>query len=162
VSGGADFASTIHGTAIAMGGKAVLLRGPPGAGKSDLALRCLSLGRSELFPEQVYLVSDDRVIVTRERDDLIVSSPSRIWGNIEIRGIGIVPVPSHTSAQLGLVVDLVGGDQPIERLPDPVTVEFEGIVIPLLNVRPFEASAVVKVLMALQVIGGATGTVQDV
>lgn len=154
MSGAADPPQTVHGTAIAMGGRAALLRGPSGAGKSDLALRCLALGRSTLFPEPVYLVSDDRVIITREQDELIVSSPSRIFGSIEVRGLGIVPVPTHTSAYLVLVADLVGPDQPIERLPDPAVAEFAGLAVPVVTVHPFEASAVVKVLIALQAIGG--------
>jgi serine kinase of HPr protein (carbohydrate metabolism regulator) len=85
-----------------------------------------------------------------EWDRLIVSTPARIFGSIEVRGLGIVTVPSHTPAELVLVVDLIGGDQPVERLPDPVTVEFEGIAVPLMGVHPFEASSAIKVLMALQ------------
>lgn len=154
--GGADRPQSVHGTAIAMGGKAVLLRGSPGAGKSDLALRCLALGPSVLFPEPVWLVSDDWVIIERSGEVLQASAPKSILGLIEVRGLGIVPVPTQALAHLVLVADLVDRDQPIERLPDPTVIEFEGIAIPVVKVHSFEASAAVKVLMALRAIGGSS------
>ena len=57
---------TIHATCIAVGGRAVLLRGPSGSGKSDLALRCLTLAPTPLTPLAAQLVADDRVVLRRE------------------------------------------------------------------------------------------------
>lgn len=155
--GASDRPQTLHGTAIAMGGKAVLLRGPPGAGKSDLALRCLAVAAPLLLPEPVYLVCDDRAFLSRHGGALIVAVPEQIRGQIEVRGLGIVPVPSQPSARLVLVADLVAGDQPVERMPDPVAIVFEGIAIALMRVHPFEASAALKVLMALRATEGGDG-----
>jgi HPr kinase/phosphorylase len=150
VPGVAEVRPTLHGTAIAMAGKAVLIRGSPGAGKSDLALRCIAQGVSPLLPFAVDLVCDDRAIVVIEYGHLVVSAPSHIWGKLEVRGQGIVEVPAVTSARLVLVVDLVSDGLPIERLPDPESVEILGRRVTSMKVNPFEASAPLKVLIALR------------
>ena len=133
-----------------MAGKAALIRGASGAGKSDLALRCIAQGVSTLIPFGVDLVCDDRAVITVQGGHLMVAAPSHIWGKLEIRGQGIVEVPAVQSARLVLVVDLVVDGAPVERLPDPELVEILGHRVASMKVNPFEASAPLKVLVALQ------------
>jgi HPr kinase/phosphorylase len=139
----------VHGTCVALGKRAALLRGPSGAGKSDLALRFLALpGDGEYLP---LLVADDQVFVAPNgNDELIASSPQTIAGKIEVRGVGIIEVPSLAQADLMLVCDLVGaGDVP--RLP-PEPWErtvIAGVAVRRLRLAPFEPSAALKLKMAL-------------
>jgi serine kinase of HPr protein (carbohydrate metabolism regulator) len=138
---------TLHGTTVALDGRAVLLIGPSGSGKSDLALRLIDRGAD--------LVSDDYTVVTRDGDSLFASAPENISGQIEVRGIGIVEMPAVQAAPLALMLDLAA---PVERYPDvPAAMEIAGISVPLLPLSPFEASAPIKVALALRAYGLATG-----
>src|SRR5438270_909972 len=132
--------SLVHGTAVALGGVAVLLRGPPGSGKSDLALRLIDDGAA--------LVADDQTRLERHGAELVAMAPAVIAGKIEVRGLGVVEVPTVASAPLGLVVDLVAADA-VERLPEPRGCELLGLALPLLALAPFEASAGAKLRVAL-------------
>ncbi len=128
----------LHGTCVDLGGVAVLLRGPPGAGKSDLALRLIDGG--------AHLVADDQVELQLERGRLVPRAPAAILGLIEARGIGLLPVPARSGATLGLVVDLATDD--IERMPEPSVVELLGVRVPVVRLNPFEASAVAKLRLS--------------
>lgn len=140
---------TVHATAIASDGAGVLIRGPSGAGKSDLALRCLGLPVSALLPAPFLLVSDDRVIIEREADAVLLSAPSSIAGLLEVRGLGIVPIgPAAGRSALRLVVDLVAPEA-VERMPDPVFEKIAGIDFPVVALAPFESSAPLKIALAL-------------
>jgi HPr kinase/phosphorylase len=140
----------VHGTAVSLGGEAALIRGASGAGKSDLALRCIALAPSALIPTQAKLVADDRVLLERTESGVSASAPSQILGKIEVRGIGIVTVEAVPKARLILVVDLVPAAQ-IERFPlsDPKA-SLLGSELPLLRLAAFEASSAIKLLLALQ------------
>ena len=139
----------LHGTAVAVGGRAVLLRGRSGAGKSDLALRLIALGPGPLLADAPRLVADDRVIASPSGTGVIVSSPAALQGLLEVRGIGIVRVPFIAAADLALVADLVEPSA-IERLPEPLApAQICGRAIPRVLIAPFEASAPVKIVLAL-------------
>ena len=131
----------VHGSSVAIDGRGVLLRGPPGCGKSDLALRLIDQG--------AMLVADDQTELQRRGDTLEMTAPSPLAGLIEVRGVGIVPVPHVERAALSLVVDLVP-EPAVERLPEPRSCAFEGVVIPLLALDPFAASAPAKLRLALK------------
>lgn len=144
-----DAVENLHGTAIALDANAVLIRGAAGAGKSDLALRCLAMAPTALIPGPVLLVADDRVDVSRTSSGLKAAAPATIRGMLEVRGQGIVTVPYVDSAALVMVADLVAPEH-VERLPDPVPqAEILGFSLPLLRLAPFEASAPAKLLLAL-------------
>lgn len=132
---------TIHASCIAINGRAILLLGPSGAGKSDLTLRLIDRGAQ--------LVSDDYTELRRTADGtLIASAPPRIAGQMEVRGIGIVPVPALTEAPVHLALDLT---DMVERMPlTPLTMEVAGVVLPLMKIAPFEASAPIKAEMMLR------------
>ena len=134
---------TIHASTVALDGRAVLIMGPSGSGKSDLALRLLDRG--------FVLVSDDQTIVRREDSRLVATAPPNIAGKLEIRGIGIVEMESATDVPVALVVQLTSE---IERLPDerrerPVL----GVNLPLVSVDALTASAASKVALALDRLG---------
>lgn len=140
---------TVHGTAVALGGRAVLIRGPSGSGKSDLALRCLALPPVLEGWPRAALVSDDQVVLVRTAGGIEMRAPSTIAGRIEVRGVGIVNVPHVPSAELSLVADLAAPDE-VARYPiEPQTAEILGASYPLVRIAPFEASAPVKLLLAL-------------
>lgn len=139
----------IHGTAVAVAGRAVLIRGRPGAGKSDLALRCLAVPAGPFAIEPPRLVADDRVLVELGPDGLNVSAPAALRGLLEVRGVGIVSVASTERAILTLVADIAETGT-IERLPQPgATSTICGVEVPLVAIAPFEASAPLKLLLAL-------------
>ena len=134
---------TIHASTVATDGRAVLISGPSGSGKSDLALRLLDRGFT--------LVSDDQTIVRRDGDRLISSAPPTIKGKLEIRGIGIVDMDAVTDVPVALYVELTSE---IVRLPDdrrerPVL----GVNLPLISVDAQTASAASKVALALDRLG---------
>jgi serine kinase of HPr protein (carbohydrate metabolism regulator) len=136
-------AETIHASTVAIDGRAVLITGPSGSGKSDLALRLLDRGFT--------LVSDDRTIVRKDRDRLIASAPPTIAGKLEIRGIGIVEVERTDEVPVALIVELTSD---IQRLPDdsrerPIL----GIPLPLITIDAMTASAPSKVALALDRMG---------
>src|SRR5262245_43436739 len=86
-----DAAELVHGTCVAFGRSAALLRGPSGSGKSDLALRFLFLARrGPAALEPPTLVADDQVRIRREGARLLVEAPATLRGKLEVRGLGIV------------------------------------------------------------------------
>lgn len=145
-----DAPELVHGTCVALGRTAALLRGPSGSGKSDLALRFLFLARrGPAALEAPILVADDQVHVFRDGARLLASPPESIRGKIEVRGVGIVEVKSLAEAHLALVVDLVPASE-VERLPEgDATVRLLGVDVPLVRLSPWEASAPIKLAIAL-------------
>lgn len=146
----ADATEIVHGTCVALGRTAALLRGPPGSGKSDLALRFLFLARrGPAAHEQPTLVADDQVRLVRDGQRLLARAPDSIRGKIEVRGIGIVEVKSLAEADLVLVVDLAPAEA-VERLPAwDATLRLLGVDLPLIRLTPWEASAPIKLAAAL-------------
>ncbi len=134
---------TIHASTVALDGRAVLITGPSGSGKSDLALRLLDRG--------FVLVSDDQTIVKKTGTRLTASAPPTIRGKLEIRGVGIVTMEQVDDQPVALVVELTSE---IRRLPDdsrerPVL----GVPVPLISVDAMTASAASKVALALDRLG---------
>jgi serine kinase of HPr protein (carbohydrate metabolism regulator) len=136
-------AETVHASTVATDGRAVLITGPSGSGKSDLALRLLDRGFA--------LVSDDQTVVKRRGDRLIACAPPAIAGKLEIRGIGIVEMETVGDVPVALIVELTGE---IPRLPDdsrdrPIL----GVALPIVSIDAMTASAPSKVALALDRLG---------
>ena len=136
-------AETLHASTVAIGGRAVLISGPSGSGKSDLALRLIDRGFK--------LVSDDQTLVRRDGERLIASAPPNIAGKIEVRGIGILEVETMSDVAVALLVELTSD---IQRLPDdsrqrPIL----GVDLPLVSIDAMTASAASKVAIALDRLG---------
>ena len=130
----------VHASCVALENKGVLLRGAPGAGKSDLALRLIEGGAQ--------LVADDQVALTSTGEALLAAPPARIAGLFEVRGIGIVSMEFVHQCSVHLVVDLVQPNT-VERMPEPATVDLCGHRIVHAMLAPFEASTPAKVRLAL-------------
>ena len=142
----------VHGTCVAIGEAGVIILGPPGAGKSDLALRLIDqpgCGLSGVL-RATRLVSDDQVAVTLEGGDLIASAPAAIAGLLEVRGLGIVQVPVVARVRLVLAVRLADA-LTIDRLPGADNGRFEvlGIGLPLALIDAAKASGPARVRAAL-------------
>ena len=136
-------AENVHASTVASDGRAVLIMGPSGSGKSDLALRLLDRGFT--------LVSDDRTIVRRDGDRLIASAPPTIAGKLEIRGIGIVEMETVEDVGVALLVELTSE---IQRLPDDMRERpILGVSLPLISIDALAASAPSKVALALDRMG---------
>jgi len=126
---------------VARDGSGVLLLGPSGSGKSDLALRLIDRG--------FVLVADDRV----EIEAGIAWPPAPLAGLLEIRGLGILRLPHLVHATLALTVEL-GGDG--DRLPAPR--RHAGLDLPLIRLDSRRASAALLVSHALDCAAGARRT----
>ena len=83
---------TIHASAVLVGARAVLIRGPSGSGKSRLALALLHAAAQGLIPF-ARLVADDRAHVEAAHGRLLVRPAEALAGLIEVRGLGIRRVP---------------------------------------------------------------------
>lgn len=136
-------AETLHASTVAKDGRAVLITGPSGSGKSDLTLRLLDRGFT--------LVSDDQTIVRKDGERLVASAPPTIAGKLEVRGIGIVEVKCATDVPVALILELTSD---IQRLPDdsrerPIL----GVQLPFVTLDAMPASAPAKVDLALNRLG---------
>jgi serine kinase of HPr protein (carbohydrate metabolism regulator) len=129
----------LHASTVAIGGQAVLITGISGSGKSDLALRLIDRGAT--------LVSDDYTLLKRAGVRLIASSVATIKGKLEVRGIGIIDCDTLDSAPAALIIQL---DSAPPRLPDESTQTIAGVALPVVALAPFEASAAIKVELALR------------
>jgi HPr kinase/phosphorylase len=130
----------LHASCVEISGTGVVLVGPSGSGKSDLALRLIDGGAQ--------LVADDRVVVERQDDRLVARPPEAVAGLIEVRGLGIMRVGHAASSHLGLVVAL-GGERTPQRLPERATCQVLGVALPYLDLDPRAPSACAKIRLAL-------------
>jgi len=139
--------STVHASAVLVGARAVLIRGPSGSGKSRLALELMEAGHAGRL-RFVRLVADDRAHLEAIGGRLLARPAETLAGLIEVRGAGLLRVPHEPSAVVGLVVDLAAADA--SRLPDPARrkTEIEGISLPRLAVAP-EVAALPALLAVL-------------
>jgi serine kinase of HPr protein (carbohydrate metabolism regulator) len=126
---------SIHASAVLIGAKAALIRGPAGAGKSQLALALIEAARTGTLPF-ARLVADDRALVEVQNGRLLVRPAPELAGLIEVRGVGIRRLPHEPIAVVGLIVDLAAADA--DRLPAREAGEtaVEGIGLPRLAVAP--------------------------
>ena len=135
---------TVHASAVAIDGRAVLLGGRSGHGKSDLAMRLIDRG--------AVLISDDYTFLRRVEGKAVASAPATIIGKIEMRGVGLIEdMETVQDVPVALYVDL---DKAPERLPEPGgAMMLAGISIPTVAMNGLEASAPLKVETALRLFG---------
>ena len=135
----------IHATCIAVHGHGVILRGASGSGKSDLALR--------LVDEGAQLVADDLCRIDARNGQLVAFPPDRLAGFLEVRGLGIVPVPSCGPVPVSLLCDLRAGGE-TERLPETDQVLLCSVPVRRVWIDPFRVSATAHVRLALRLATG--------
>jgi serine kinase of HPr protein (carbohydrate metabolism regulator) len=134
---------TLHASTVALDGRAVVISGPSGSGKSDLALRLLDRGFK--------LVSDDQTQFRMDEGKLIASAPPPIRGKLEIRGIGIVDMEMVDDVPVALFVELTSD---MQRLPDDSRERLIlDVKVPLVTIDAMTASASSKVALALERLG---------
>ena len=115
----------VHASAAAVAGRAVMIVGPPGSGKTSLVLELITRGGT--------LVADDQAVLCRRGDSIEVSPPPELAGLIEARGIGVFRLEFAETAKLALVVDLAKAET--ERLPDRRSRNILGIDIDVIHGR---------------------------
>lgn len=130
----------LHATTVAIEGRAMLILGPSGSGKSSLGLQLMAVGAT--------LVADDRTDLSRAGDEVIASCPAPLRGRIEARGVGILAVADHGPAAVSAVVDL--GRAEDARLPQSRKHDLLGIALPLVlgPYRPHLYAALRQFLLA--------------
>jgi serine kinase of HPr protein (carbohydrate metabolism regulator) len=122
--------------------RGVLVQGPSGSGKSDLALRALDAG--------FRLVADDRTVAWASGGAVYGRAPDLLSGLLEVRGLDVVRVPALDFCRIDLAVS--AGDP--ERLPEPATLDLAGGRVPHLVLRLTDASAPHRLREALCRLGG--------
>jgi HPr kinase/phosphorylase len=131
----ANVSATVHASAVLVGPRAVLIRGPAGAGKSRLALGLIQAADCGLLTF-ARLVGDDRLELAACHGRLLARPPRALGGLIEVRGLGIRRLDYEPVAVVGMVVDLAVPEA--ERLPGAAEQEVEvaSIEVPRLAIRP--------------------------
>ena len=121
-----------HGTFLEVFGVGVLLRGPSGIGKSEIALELIKKGH--------HLIADDSVVVYRREHHLYGRSPEHLKSLLEVRGLGLIDVQRLfgitsvlESAELQYIIDLETFEEvnKLSRLDDSLAYEeIIGLKIP--------------------------------
>jgi len=123
----------LHASCVSIDGRGVLLVGPSGVGKSDVALRLIDAGAE--------LVSDDQTELRLVEGGAIVAAPpAPLAGLIEVRGVGLLRLPSWSEATVSLYVDLLPLGAAVERLPEKAYYDLMGQKIKMIRCFGFAAS----------------------
>ncbi len=117
---------TLHASCVAIAGRAVLLRGASGTGKSALALELMARGAT--------LVSDDRTLLRASEGQVLACAPDPIRGLIEARFVGLLRAETESDVPLALIVDL--DREETDRLPPLRHETLLGCALPLLHKSP--------------------------
>lgn len=115
--------TVLHASCVAFAGRALLITGSSGSGKSALALALMAHGAR--------LVSDDRTELFHRGAAVMARAPAAIAGLIEARGIGILNAEALPEAALAAVIDL--DKRAPERLPQMHRIAVLGHEFPLLH-----------------------------
>lgn len=135
----------LQASAVAIGGRALLVAGPPGSGKSSLALALIDRGAG--------LIGDDAVTLERAGHSLIASPPPNIAGLIEVSGVGLLRLATAASAPVALLLDL-GGPQGERLPPSPLpTRMIGGVAVPVLAFDPGSIAPALRAEAALALHG---------
>ena len=134
-------------TCVMIGGRALLIEGPPGSGKSSLALA--------LIDRDAVLVGDDGVLLEAREGRLFARPHPNTRGVIEVRNIGLLPMPVCEEAPVALVLLLDhGAPRFVERAEWTVRA---GVALPLLHLWPDSPIAHLRAELALNRFGLSWG-----
>lgn len=134
-----------HANALVLGEFGLLLRGPPGAGKSGLTLRLVADWRAR--GAFAALVGDDRVALEARHGRLIARPHPSIRGMIEARGLGVVRVDHEPACVLRAVIDLLAFEESPKRYPDEgeSRTELSGVTLPRMFENAASVGAVIRI-----------------
>jgi len=134
----------MQASAVAVGGSAVLIEGPPGSGNSSLALALIDRG--------AVLIGDDAVTLSAIDNRLIAAAPPTIAGLLEVRGVGLIRLPVAEPAPVALILTLGGamGERLPATLPRRV---IAGVGVPVLAFDPGAVAPAIRAEWALQMHG---------
>lgn len=135
----------MQASAVAIGGRALLIEGPPGSGKSSLALALIDRG--------AVLIGDDAVTLSASDDGRVTVSPApNIAGLLEIRGVGLVSMPLAAPTPAALILTLGGavGERLPDTLPDRI---IAGVAVPTLAFDPGIIAPALRAEWALRMHG---------
>jgi len=130
-----EISGTIHASAVLVGSRAVLIRGPSGSGKSRLAYELIDAGRRGVLSFS-RLVADDRAYLEAHGGRLLVRPAPALSGLIEVRGLGIRRLAHEPLAAVALIVDLAVGDAARQPAPEAGSALVAGVSLPRLAVAP--------------------------
>ncbi|WP_379547685.1 HPr kinase/phosphorylase [Qipengyuania sp. DSG2-2] len=137
-------------TGVAVGGSAVLLTGEPRIGKSSVALALIDRG--------AVLIGDDGVKLTVTGDRIEATPPPHTAGLLEVRGVGLIDLPT-TSAPVALLVHF--GEEG-ERLPQTLpSTDLAGCKIPTLRLTAPDWTTALRIEQALSHFGMVDRTAPD-
>lgn len=129
-------------TCVAIGGRGLLIEGPPGSGKSSLALALIDRG--------AMLVGDDGVQLEAAGNGLRASPAPATAGLLEVRNVGLLTLPA-TSATVALVLRL---DPAAPRyIEQAEQVARHGIGLPLIRLWPDTPALPLRAEWALRIHG---------
>ena len=136
-------ASTLHqASCVAIDGRALMIEGAPGTGKTSLLLALLDRGAQ--------LIGDDGVTLRLQAGAIVAAPPPHTAGMIEVRNVGIIERPC-ISAPLNLVIRL---DRMAPRhVEETATIAVMGTPIPFLTMFPFDAATAIRVEIAMMLYG---------
>lgn len=130
-------------TCVAIEGRALLIEGAPGSGKSSLALALIDRGAT--------LIGDDGVGLDLRGDRLFATPPPRIGGLLEVRGLGLIPFPTAADIPVALVLRL---DPEAERFIEHAgRIALHGTELPMVSLPPDTAYLPIKAELALKTFG---------
>lgn len=133
----------LQASAVAIGGRAVMIEGASGAGKSSLALALIDRGAQ--------LIGDDGLVLEREGMAILASPHERIRGLLEVRNLGIVPFPCRERVPVALCIRLDPAAPRYIEQADALEIHLQSL--PLIRLWPFDAVAAIKAELALERFG---------
>ncbi len=130
-------------TCVCVDGRGVLIEGPPGSGKSSLALALIDRG--------AVLVGDDGVALERDGARLIASPVPATRGLLEVRNLGLLTMPVTQDVPVALVLML---DAAAPRfVTEAESALWHGAALPLLRLWPDSPQLVLRAELALRQYG---------
>ena len=130
-------------TCVTIGGRGLLIEGPPGSGKSSLALALIERG--------ALLIGDDSLLIEAQRDTLAVYPHPKTMGLLEVRNLGLLTFPYCDEAEAHLIVAL---DEAAPRYVETAEqAERAGVALPLIRLWPHSPVLVLRAELALEWFG---------
>lgn len=135
------YLDNIHANSILFEDVTFLIKGASGSGKSDLSLRLMAQGAQ--------LIADDRTLIYTDHKDIYVAAHENIKGKIEVRGIGIIDVPTLKMAKCDVILEL---DSEYPRYPTQKDYIFYKNLLNYYKLNPFENTIIEKLKIITHLI----------